>query len=125
MEDVWLVTSWQVVIMFNVIIIITVVVVVVIIIIMINIVIIIRPSSGCESRPPNQSSSLLSRSTATMLIDPRDVQVQRSVGSSLDDDRVVMWRYLGVNLGPVRLCQWFSCHECGAFEGWLLVVSEI
>ena len=80
MDDVWLVTSWQVVIIIIIIIIVIITIIFVIMIIIIM-VIIIRRSSGCESRLPSQSWSLLSRSIATTLIDLQDVQVQRSVWS--------------------------------------------
>ena len=79
MDDVWLVTSWQVII-----IVISITVIISIFIsntsIIINntrIIVIIRRSSGCEIPPPNRSSSPSSLSTATIRPDPRDVQVQR------------------------------------------------
>ena len=82
MDDVWLVTSWQVTIM---VISITVIISIFIsntsiIIINTSIIVIItitRRSSGCEIPPPNRSSSPSSLSTATIHTDPRDVQVQR------------------------------------------------
>ena len=55
MDDVWLVTSWQVVIIIIIIIIIVIIPIVLVIMMIIIMVITIRRSSGCESRLPKQS----------------------------------------------------------------------
>ena len=81
MDDVWLVTSWQVIIIVIISIFISNTKIIIIntkiIIINTSIIVIIRRSSGCEIPPPNRSSSPSNLSTATIHTDPRDVQVQR------------------------------------------------